>query len=160
MMEYDDKTRRAAAEDLHRSVLDCLAAMRDRVDPKAIAAVAGENPQLSIGIELRTSAPTLLLLAKGEGEFLPQMVTRIEMGDFSPEEVKLASVAAAVATILLQDIAAEARQQAIRLLRSGDAFLSLYVRPEPFEASLELHAGIEVTELARVANLPINATLQ
>jgi hypothetical protein len=34
------------------------------------------------------------------------------------------------------------------------------VRPEPFEASLELHAGIEVTELARVANEQANATLQ
>lgn len=159
-MEYDDTTRRAAAQDLHQSALTCLAGMRARIDPQAIAAVAGDNPQLSLGIELRTAAPTLLLLAKAEGEFLPQLVTRIEMGSFSPDEIKLASVAAAVATILLQDIAAEARHQSIRLLKAGDAFLSLYVRPEPFEASLELHAGIEVTELARVANEHVNATLQ
>ena len=159
-MEYDDTTRGAAAQDLHRTALTCLAAMRARIDPQTIAAVAGEHPQLSLGVELRTAAPTLLLLAKAEGEFLPQLVTRIEMGSFSPDEIKLASVAAAVAAILLQDIAAEARQQAIRLLKAGDAFLSLYVRPEPYEASLELHAGIEVTELARVANQQVNATLQ
>ena len=159
-MEYDDTTRRAAAQDLHQAALTCLAGMRARIEPQAVTTVAGDNPQLSIGIELRTAAPTLLLLAKAEGDFLPQLVTRIEMGSFSPDEIKLASVAAAVATILLQDIAAEARQQAIRLLKAGDAFLSLYVRPEPFEASLELHAGIEVTELARVANQQVNATLQ
>lgn len=159
-MDYSSATRQIAASELHHAAAACLDAMRTRTDPALLKAVAGTNPELALGLEMRASAPTLLLMAKAEGDFLPQQVTRTEVGEFTEDEVKLASVAAAVTKMLLQEIALEERTQTVRLLQSGDAYLSLYLRPEPFEAALELHAGIEVTELARIAGEQGQPTLQ
>lgn len=159
-MDYSGAARQVAALELHQAAQTCLAAMRARTDRSLLNSVAGSNPEFALGLEMHSGAPTLLLMAKAEGDFLPQQVTRTEVDEFTGDEVKLASVAAAVTKMLLQDIALEARTQTVRLLKSGDAYLLLYVRPEPFEAALALHAGIEITELARIAGEQARPTLQ
>lgn len=159
-MDYSGAARQVAALELHQAAQTCLAAMRARTDPSLLNSVAGSNPEFALGLEMHAGAPTLLLMAKAEGDFLPQQVTRTEVDEFTGDEVKLASVAAAVTKMLLQDIALEARTQTVRLLKAGDAYLLLYVRPEPFEAALALHAGIEITELARIAGEQARPTLQ
>ena len=85
--------------------------MRTRTDPELLKAIAGTNPEFALGLEMRAGAPTLLLMAKAEGDFLPQQVTRTEVGEFTRDEVKLASVAAAVTKMLLQEIALEAHAE-------------------------------------------------
>jgi hypothetical protein len=159
-LDNSDAARQSAAMELHRCALACLESLRARTDPATIEAVAGNSPQLALGLEMRAAAPTLLLMAKAQGEFLPQQVLRIEVGAFTADEVKLASVAAAVAQMLLREVSAEVRNHAIALLKASNAHLSLYILPQPFEASLELHAGLEVSELARIANEGGNAPLQ
>lgn len=155
-MENDAVTRHAAAAELHAAAVRCLDAMRTRLGSGAVA----EGSALALGIEMRASAPTLLLMARAPEEMLPLEVLRIGAPDFGPDEVRLASVAGAVANLLLQDIDGQLRRQVIGLVKSGNGHLSLYVVPEPFAAALELHAGIEVTELARIANQPADTTLQ
>ncbi len=158
-MEHRDEDRHAAATDLHRAALTCLEALRARVDPAKLSAIAGNAPKLALGVELRTAAPTLLLVARPAEGILPQEVMRIEKPDFTADEVRLASVAAAVTAMLLQNLDAESRSQVVRLLKADQGYLSLYVLPQPFEAALELHVGIEVTELARVAGSPADNRL-
>lgn len=155
-MEDDRYKRQAAAAELHEAAVCCLDAIRARVDPHLL----GEGSALALGIEMRAKAPTLLLMARAPEEMLPLETLRIEVADFTADEVRLASVAGAVANLLLQDIDPQLRRQAIGLVKSGDGHLSLYVVPEPFAAALELHAGIEVTELARIANQPVDVSLQ
>lgn len=158
-MDASDQTRHAAATDLHRAALTCLEALRARVDPARLAAIAGHSPRLAMGVELRAAAPTLLLMARPAEGMLPQEVMRIEKAEFTDDEIRLASVAAAVTAMLLQGLDKDSRSQVVRLLKSDRGYLSLYVLPEPFEAALELHAGIEVTELARVAGERIGARI-
>jgi len=158
-METTDQTRHAAATDLHRAALTCLAALRARVDPARLSAIAGDAPELALGVELRTAAPTLLLMARPAEGILPLEVMRIDKAEFTGEEIRLASVAAAVTAMLLENLEPDARNQVVRLVKSGQGYLSLYVLPQPFEAALELHVGIEVSELARISGERIDARL-
>ncbi len=98
-------------------------------------------------------------MARPAEGMLPQEVMRIEMAAFTDDEIRLASVAAAVTALLLQELDKDSRSQVVRLLKTDRGYLSLYVLPEPFEAALELHVGIEVTELARVAGERIDLRL-
>jgi hypothetical protein len=151
--------RHAAAQELHRLSLACIETMRQCADAQAIAA-AGDDARFALGIEMRSTAPTLLLMAKPEGELLPREVSRLGMAEFSADQTTLVRVAAAIANLLLQDAAPQTRQEVFRLVRSGAGFLSLYVRPAPFEAALELHAGSDLMELGLIADQPVGTTLQ
>lgn len=159
-MDDSIKARHAAALDLHQASLGCIEALRQRADPQALAAVGGDAAQLALGIEMRSAAPTLLLMAKPPGEVLPQEVLKVPFDQFTQEETTLVRIAAAIANLLLQDAAPQTRQEVVRLVRSGAGYLSLYVRPDPFEAALELHAGSDLMELGRIADQPLTQTLQ
>jgi hypothetical protein len=152
--------RHAAARELHRLSLACIEAMRRRFEASAISTAAGNGDRFALGIEMRSDAPTLLLLDKPPGEILPQEAMRVAFAEFSPDETSLVRVAAAIANMLLQDAAPQTRQEVFRLVRSGAGFLSLYVRPAPFEAALELHAGSDLMELGRIADQLVGSTLQ
>jgi hypothetical protein len=151
--------RHAAAQELHRLSLACIEAMRPAADTATLPG-GGADADFALGVEMRSAAPTLLLLAKPAGELLPRELMRVEQAELSADQTTLVRVAAAIANLLLQDAAPQTRQEVFRLVRSGAGFLSLYVRPAPFEAALELHAGSDLMELGRIADQPLNATLQ
>jgi hypothetical protein len=153
--------RHAAAQELHRLSLICIEALRQRAKAIVPGADTGDGEtQFALGVEMHSAAPALLLLGKPPQEMLPRELMRVAFAEFSADETTLARVAAAIANLLLQDAAPQTRQEVIRLVRSGAGHLSLYVRQQPFEAALELHAGSDLMELGRIADQPVSASLQ